>query len=72
MVTCIFGNVKCIGTEDDLAIDVLVLMSALNDTKTNKPETYSNIANGVKQLVHTDDDAKETLSTFLTNLHDLF
>ena len=72
MVTCIFGNVKCVGTNDDLAVDVLVLMDSLNETKTNEPEAYSQIADKVKHLVHTDEDAKKTLSTFLTNLHDLF
>ena len=72
MVTCIFGNVNCVGRSDDLVVDILVLMSALNDTKTNDTEAYSQIADGVKHLVHSDEDARETLSTFLTNLHDLF
>lgn len=71
MVTCLYGDVKCIGTSHNLAVDILVLMDSLNETKTNDYDAYSDIADAVKELIHTDEEARNTLNSFLVNLHDL-
>ena len=71
MVTCIFGDVKWLGTRNDLSVDAMCLMDCINRMKQEDKDIYENLTQDIHELVKTDDEAKECVINFIENLHDI-
>lgn len=61
------------GNTDEIAIDLLLLIRAINNLKKNNNEAYKSLTENISGLMKTSiTPAEEDVMTFITNLHDLF
>lgn len=71
MVTCLFGEIKLLGTAEDISVDFMSIMDGVNKMKEKDKDTYDKLTENINHLIRTDDNAKDCILTFVENLHDL-
>ena len=71
MVGIIDHNFAMAGKPEDISIDLLMFMEAINNVKHDKPVEYYVLTHLLHKLVKDDDEARKTVLEFLENMHDI-